>query len=450
MFNYIWALPGSCEVGVAISHLVEGLHPVSWKIDLEVPLKGNQIADGGRLEGRHGVGSGTAMNKIAVAKQKPAFSTDRLAVARSSDRRGPAGLMQQVLPEELFVAMLCLERKKAERSQKKLLLVLVDATDSLRSSRHREARSGLVRALDAARRETDIAGWYQEGAVLGTIFTEMGEVEPATVQTVVNKVQEALDAELSPEDLERVHLSAHIFGSNEENPNVPPNTAFYPDLFDHKGAKRIPLLVKRCIDVVLSIAALIFCLPIFLVIAIAVKLGSKGPVFFQQERLGQFRKPFKCFKFRSMYAENDPKIHQEFMKDLIAGSYKSKHEESTGRPIYKMKDDPRITRVGRLLRRTSLDELPQFINVLLGEMSLVGPRPPLAYEYERYDTWHRRRVLEVKPGITGLWQVKGRSRVPFDDMVRLDIQYARQWSVWLDVTILLQTPRAVFLGDGAY
>lgn len=390
------------------------------------------------------------MSKIALAKQKPASSANRLAVARFGDRRGPAGLMQQVLPEELFVGMLCFERKKAERSQRKLLLVLVDGTSALRGSRHRELRGGLVRAVDAARRETDIAGWYQEDRILGTIFTEVGDVDAVGVETIVNKVRKALDVELSPDDLKLVRLSVHVFGSDEQNRDLPPDSALYPDLTDRKDSKRIPLLVKRFIDVVLSAAALIFCLPLFLVIAIAVKLGSKGPVFFQQERLGQFRKPFKCLKFRSMYAENDPKIHQEFMKDLIAGSYKSKAEEGTGRPVYKMKDDPRITGVGRFLRRTSFDELPQFINVLLGDMSLVGPRPPLAYEYERYDTWHRRRVLEVKPGITGLWQVRGRSRVPFDDMVRLDIQYAREWSVWLDLTILLETPRAVVLGDGAY
>ncbi len=390
------------------------------------------------------------MNKIAVAKQKPSSRTDRLAVARSGDRRSPAGLMQQVLPEELFVGMLCLERKKAERSQKKLLLVLLDATDAFQGPRHREVRSGLVRAVDSARRETDIAGWYQENRILGTVFTEISDLDAAAVETVVSKVRDALSAELSPEDVKRVHMSVHIFGSSDQDSDLPPNTAFYPDLYDRRESKKIPLLVKRCLDVALSAAALIFCLPLFLLIAVAVKLGSKGPVFFRQERLGQFRKPFKCFKFRSMCAENDPRIHQEFMKDLIAGSYKGAGEEGSGRPLYKMKDDPRITRVGRFLRRTSLDELPQFINVLRGEMSLVGPRPPLAYEYERYDTWHRRRVLEAKPGITGLWQVKGRSRVPFNDMVRLDIQYACHWSVWLDVAILLQTPRAVFMGDGAF
>jgi lipopolysaccharide/colanic/teichoic acid biosynthesis glycosyltransferase len=150
-----------------------------------------------------------------------------------------------------------------------------------------------------------------------------------------------------------------------------------------------------------------------------------------------------------MHANNDLKIHKEFMKNVISGAYNGKVNGKTG-PVYKMTNDPRITRVGRILRRSSLDELPQFINVLKGDMSLVGPRPPLAYEYEVYDLWHRGRVLEVKPGITGLWQVRGRSRVSFDDMVRLDLQYARGWSIWLDLQILAQTPRAVLLGDGAY
>ncbi|PYU67954.1 MAG: hypothetical protein DMG49_17345 [Acidobacteria bacterium] len=120
------------------------------------------------------------------------------------------------------------------------------------------------------------------------------------------------------------------------------------------------------------------------------------------------------------------------------------------KPVFKIQKDPRITRVGQFVRNTSLDELPQFWNVLRGDMSLVGPRPPIAYEFRAYDAWHRRRVLEIKPGITGLWQVKGRSRTRFDDMVRLDLQYARDWSIWLDLKILLQTPAAVILGEGAH
>ena len=134
---------------------------------------------------------------------------------------------------------------------------------------------------------------------------------------------------------------------------------------------------------------------------------------------------------------------------MISGAYDGKTQGGS-KPVYKMKNDPRVTRVGRFLRRLSLDELPQFFNVLKGDMSLVGPRPPLAYEYEEYDVWHRRRVLEIKPGITGLWQVNGRSRVGFDDIVRLDLRYARGWSLWLDLKILAQTPRAVLFGDGAY
>jgi lipopolysaccharide/colanic/teichoic acid biosynthesis glycosyltransferase len=135
---------------------------------------------------------------------------------------------------------------------------------------------------------------------------------------------------------------------------------------------------------------------------------------------------------------------------MIAG--KAERNPAKGSPdgVFKLTKDPRITRVGAFLRRTSLDELPQFINVLKGEMSLVGPRPPVPYEVEAYDLWHRRRLLEAKPGITGLWQVMGRSRVNFDDMVRLDLQYARSWSPWMDIKILARTPVVVILGDGAY
>jgi lipopolysaccharide/colanic/teichoic acid biosynthesis glycosyltransferase len=146
-----------------------------------------------------------------------------------------------------------------------------------------------------------------------------------------------------------------------------------------------------------------------------------------------------------MRVDNDPTIHQEYVKEFIAGNCAAK-ATATGQSIYKITADPRVTTVGRLLRRTSLDEFPQFFNVLLGDMSLVGPRPPVPYEFENYDIWHRRRMMETKPGITGLWQVEGRSKVTFDEMVRLDIRYSRSWSLWLDLKILIRTPRAVFLG----
>jgi lipopolysaccharide/colanic/teichoic acid biosynthesis glycosyltransferase len=152
-----------------------------------------------------------------------------------------------------------------------------------------------------------------------------------------------------------------------------------------------------------------------------------------------------------MYTANDHKIHEEFVKQLIAGTAKQPHGPgANGSSVYKITNDPRITPIGKFLRKTSLDELPQFLNVLMGEMSLVGPRPPIPYEVDCYDIWHKRRLLAVKPGITGLWQVRGRSRTNFDEMVRLDLKYGETWSLWLDIKILLETPRAVFSGDGAY
>ena len=152
-----------------------------------------------------------------------------------------------------------------------------------------------------------------------------------------------------------------------------------------------------------------------------------------------------------MHVNSDDAIHREYTKKLITEN-KATEENSDGAhaPVYKIRNDPRITPIGEFLRKTSLDELPQLLNVLTGEMSLVGPRPPIPYEFENYDIWHRYRLLKVKPGITGLWQVTGRSSTTFDEMVRLDLKYIQEWSLWLDFKILLLTPWAVIKGKGAY
>jgi lipopolysaccharide/colanic/teichoic acid biosynthesis glycosyltransferase len=213
--------------------------------------------------------------------------------------------------------------------------------------------------------------------------------------------------------------------------------------------KRLPRIAKRVIDVVGSVLALVFCLPLFIGIAIAIKLTSKGPVLFCQQRLGQYGRKFEFLKFRSMCVNNDATIHREFVKSFIANANGGSTQTSESRSPYKIAADPRVTPIGNFLRRTSLDELPQFLNVLMGDMSLVGPRPPVPYEVECYHVWHRTRLLAAKPGITGLWQVGGRSRVKFDDMVRMDLRYAETWSLWLDIKILLQTPHAVFSANGA-
>jgi lipopolysaccharide/colanic/teichoic acid biosynthesis glycosyltransferase len=364
----------------------------------------------------------------------------------------PPDFMQQILPENVFLAMLGLERKRAERSNKKFLLLLLDADDATSIESRTSILTGIINATDAVRRDTDPAGWYKKNSIIGIIFTELGALDDAaTVSKLMERIREVLPTHVNKRDLQYIHITAHIFTDESDGTpsNIAADPAFYPDLFYQYKAKRFSFLVKRAIDIVGSAAALMVLAPLFLIIAVIVKLTSKGPVMFKQDRLGQFGKTFTCLKFRSMHANNDLKIHQEFMKNLISGAYEGKGDGKT-KKVFKMTNDPRITRIGRFLRRSSLDELPQFINVLKGDMSLVGPRPPLAYEYKEYDLWHRRRVLEVKPGITGLWQVNGRSRVSFNEMVRLDLRYARSWSIWLDIQILVKTPLAVLFGDGAY
>jgi lipopolysaccharide/colanic/teichoic acid biosynthesis glycosyltransferase len=202
------------------------------------------------------------------------------------------------------------------------------------------------------------------------------------------------------------------------------------------------------LDIAGSLAGLVLTFPLFLVIAAAVKADSKGPVLFRQERIGRLGNRFVFLKIRSMYTGSDTEAHRTFIRKFIRGTLDSPGEAAPR--IFKLTEDNRITRVGRFLRKTSLDEFPQLINVLKGDMSLVGPRPPIPYECSDYDVWHRARIMEMKPGITGLWQVKGRSSTDFDSMVRLDIRYIREWSLLLDIRILLATPRAVLSGKGAY
>jgi len=189
--------------------------------------------------------------------------------------------------------------------------------------------------------------------------------------------------------------------------------------------------------------------PVLLAVALAIKATSPGPVIFRQVRLGRGGAPFVFYKFRSMRVNSGDDLHKDYVQKLIRGHSSELNHGDSERPFYKLKSDPRITRVGAFLRKSSMDELPQLVNILRGEMSLVGPRPPVPYEVEAYSAWHLRRILEVKPGLTGLWQVEGRSIVGFDDMVRLDLHYARHWSLLLDLKIMLKTVKVVFQGKGA-
>ncbi|MDP6529386.1 MAG: sugar transferase [Gemmatimonadota bacterium] len=215
------------------------------------------------------------------------------------------------------------------------------------------------------------------------------------------------------------------------------------------GGVRLGLLMKRVFDVAVSGTLLFMFFPLLLFISLLIRIFSPGPVLFRQVRAGQNATEFTLFKFRTMKLETDDSIHREYATNFISGKKLDfKPDRGTGE-VFKMTTDPRVTPVGALLRRTSLDELPQLINVLIGDMSLVGPRPPIFYELNHYKEWHKKR-LKAKPGLTGLWQVSGRSSVPFDEMVLLDLYYIDHWSLKTDLEILFRTVPVVLFGDGAY
>jgi len=364
-----------------------------------------------------------------------------------------ADLLVHFLSEEHFRRMLSRERKRSERSRKHLLLMLVD--DGKGAVQHRKTDAFLKQiaiTLCSTIRETDLAGWFEAESVLGFIFTEFGDADVAlAAKTIEAKVVAELRKNFKSNQLSHCQISFYAFPDEGKNDGQgrPVDPVLYPDLLEVEKKKKISFIAKRTMDLVGSTIALIVLSPVFLVLAVAVKLTSKGPVFFRQRRVGQYGVPFTFLKFRSMYVSTDTRIHKEYVQSFIAGKADSSGADKQ-RPVYKLTNDPRVTPIGRFMRRTSLDELPQFWNVLVGEMSLVGPRPPIPYEIEAYDIWHRRRLLEAKPGITGLWQIHGRSKTTFDEMVRLDLHYSRTWSPLLDVKILLKTPGAVFSGDGAY
>jgi lipopolysaccharide/colanic/teichoic acid biosynthesis glycosyltransferase len=355
-----------------------------------------------------------------------------------------------LMTEVWFTRSLSLERKRTERSRNPFILLLVDieGLGELNGNSHRFVHE-VVTTLASLVRETDTTGWYRDVGVLGIIFTELGNHGHfnASIDAIVGKVASALERQLGLERSGKIKISYHIFPEDwsEKRSGEVIDAKLYPDLRPRQKSKWLHSKEKRLIDLALSGLSLFALSPLFLLIAIAVKLSSEGPVLFRQKRVGHLGKQFTFLKFRSMQVSAESEIHEQYVTKLIAGNLRIPEDG-----VFKIQKDPRVTLVGRFLRETSLDELPQFWNVLTGEMSLVGPRPPLLYEVAVYDIWHRRRLLEAKPGLTGLWQVTGRSRTCFDDMVRLDLHYTRSSSLWLDLKILLHTPGAVVAGDGAY
>ena len=349
-------------------------------------------------------------------------------------------MRHHLIGEQLFHDALVRERKRADRFEEAFTLLLI-AFD--RDRLVPAAVMRLAESLSQSPAAADVIGWFEQDSVLGLIRSTAAGDAAVGAAALTNAVRRAMVRCLPPDLASSCSIRCETYPSRSE--------AVAPVVLDGVTRGQAPhrlvhVAAKRTLDIAGSAACLLAFGPVFLCVAAAVKLTSTGPVFFRQQRVGEAGRPFTMFKFRTMQVNADPRIHQEYVEKFIQANQPA---TSGKEAVFKLVNDPRVTPVGDFLRRSSLDELPQFWNVLRGEMSLVGPRPPLPYEVARYKQWHRRRVLEAKPGITGLWQVTGRSRTTFDEMVRLDLRYARNVSVWTDLKILLATPKAVLSGKGA-
>lgn len=396
---------------------------------------------------------------VEVADSDGAGTADRAArrlrdPSRDAPRRGGVVALEpsrqaslrlrwdDVLPKHYFLRQLEREKRRTDRSKASLSIVLF-RFDSRRDD-HFDDVDRLLGVLSKNKRETDIVGYLSDDLIAVLLPDTEKEGTLVLTQKVVARSGSGSFSTVAATYPDRLFddLTAEI------RPVQAPNPFFlegFPCASDSAGSYAL----KRSLDIAGAIFALLLLSPLMLVIAIAVAASSPGPVIFKQVRLGRRGVPFNFYKFRSMYSNADDQVHRDYVAKLIAGDVQGINQGDETKPLYKMKDDRRITRIGKLIRKTSMDELPQLFNVVRGDMSLVGPRPPLPYETEKYQSWHLRRVLEVKPGITGLWQVNGRSKTSFDEMVRMDLRYTRNCSLALDLKILIKTVAVVLRGDGA-
>jgi exopolysaccharide biosynthesis polyprenyl glycosylphosphotransferase len=362
---------------------------------------------------------------------------------RQSDSREKADRSplshDNVLSKHQFLKQLRLEKRRTERSKAPLSLVFfrvdTQSTDELGDV------NALLKAVHRCKRETDVLGYLAEDLIALLLFDTDEQGTQVFMQKIGGRARELKFTMIAVTYPNR--LFSLLLSKRPEAEGADPIFLGDPEP-GHFGS-----FCKRTLDIVGSIVGMIVFLPLMLVIAAMIKITSPGPVIFKQIRLGKGGTPFTFYKFRSMSSNVDDRIHRDYVASLIKGKHAEINQGGAAQPLYKIKSDPRVTRVGRIIRKASIDELPQFFNVLKGDMSLVGPRPPIPYEAEKYEPWHLRRILEIKPGITGLWQVEGRSKTSFDDMVRLDLRYIRKCSLLLDIKILIRTVMVVIRGSGA-
>ena len=409
-----------------------------------------------------------------------------------------AELDGSLLAADQFINRMRQERLRSERSRSPLSLVVIDSARMLdflvgkNSVSHRALARHIAGVINNSTRESDVKGWYESSKIgLLTVDTDESGARALAVN-LNNKIldynggnhaiqgndlwefvnisslqigESYLVNRKGRKDIPRSQVSQGSYRMEFSLPQSDESTTllgtgavdilvtewpFTFEILNQSQMRELQLKIKRLIDIVGSIIGIVLAAPLMLIISVIVKLTSSGPVLFRQERLGFLGKPFIFLKFRSMKVDCDPSLHKEYVSKLIKGENDEINKGTADQPLFKITDDPRITKFGKFLRKSSLDELPQFFNVLKGDMSLVGPRPPIAYECDVYKSWHCRRVLEVKPGITGLWQVSGRSTITFDQMVRLDLAYVRNWNLWLDAKIILKTFWAVVSTKGGY
>lgn len=343
------------------------------------------------------------------------------------------------LPHTLFLEHVKREKCRAVRSHAPLSIVLL----SLNAAPGYTPQDllALSTLIDSHLRATDFLGWHSKD----TLAALLVDTEESGARQFLNKI---LDTAGDAPIRYSIHTYPHhafellLDGGDSDSTH---------EFIDHLDDGHLPSYaapLKRVIDVFGSLIALVALAPILIATAISVKASTEGPIIFRQIRVGRGGRSFILYKFRSMRVDVDDEVHRAYVKKLIKDRC-DVNQGDASKPLFKLRGDPRITGVGRFIRKTSIDELPQLYNVLRGDMSLVGPRPPLPYEVAHYSAWHLRRILEAQPGITGLWQVNGRSETSFDEMVRLDLQYLRQWSLGLDIKILIKTVIVVLTCQGS-
>ena len=350
--------------------------------------------------------------------------------------------------EEYFRYILQLEVKRSERSKRPFLLLHIDMSRLVQNYNAVQTIKDVISEIFSVTRETDIKGWVRSEEVLGIIFLEY---DNESDEIISKKINDSLKELLDPSEYSLISVNSIKF---PEDISINGEIDFkkwiqiYNDTAFLRSQEKFPALCKRCIDIAGSLLCILLFSPVFIIASVLIKCTSKGAVFFKQTRMGENGRQFTMLKFRTMEENNNESIHKQFIQEFIHSSSNS-DDDDTDR-TYKIIDDPRVTKIGKWLRKTSMDEIPQFFNVLLGDMSIVGPRPAIPYEVEEYDIWHKRRMIGVKPGITGFWQVNGRSRTDFNNMVRMDIQYTNHWTPVMDLFLILKTPFSLLSAKGAY